>query len=378
MLSMEEREGSNPSLPRVFFRDEEAGAATGQRTFSGVGQSFADPSLRAPDGSTLDRSGILASQHHPLRPDGSLGGQPGSQTAPSAFSNGSEVGGVHAWTGWKPPASNGSYSAPQPTATKNARKRGWEDDEDMDHGGQGVHASDDAMMEDDLSPPFYAAGSFAQDHGSLVGRQHAPDTGSAYVAPGPSNRNPGPGEGGMLGRFKRVRMDDGPEAPLGQFAAREQPGSVSTSSSDHSAHASHLTAPLYESISAASNYRDTHGSAGEGSEDQSYHSAVPMSPPIPGRFKISLRTPGATPTRPAAGPKTPPASPYAGVNSLLGELHIRHHPHTEGGAGEGGIAEGHALQEDPNSIAMQYAHINTLLRRYEESRRERKGDHGDW
>jgi hypothetical protein len=82
------------------------------------------------------------------------------------------------------------------------------------------------------------------------------------------------------------------------------------------------------------------------------------------------------------GPKTPPASPYAGFNSLLGQLHIRHHGvRPEEGTNGGGEHQGHGPMpqpEDPNSIALQYSRINNLLKQYEDSRRERKGDLHDW
>lgn len=84
-----------------------------------------------------------------------------------------------------------------PPAPKNPRKRGWDDEEDKEESeNYDMLTSDDAMMVDD--GPHSDAG-----HSNLLSSNRAMASSSSYGGHGQS-------DGGMLGRFKRVRVDDGP------------------------------------------------------------------------------------------------------------------------------------------------------------------------
>lgn len=202
MLSMGEESGGRPPLPRVFFRDEETArnAFKQAHAANGHGVPGAQP-WQAPGPSTPGLG-----FHLPLLPHGA------SDRAgnPSESHNGTFYGapppGASTW-----PPSTAAAPAFGHGSPRNPRKRAWDEDTETEKADQlnGSVSSEDAMMTDDMSPQLQALPSLdSLPSGTNHGRQEDHETGlfmhGAHTAHGV-------GEGGMLGRFKRVRMNDGPD-----------------------------------------------------------------------------------------------------------------------------------------------------------------------
>jgi hypothetical protein len=105
------------------------------------------------------------------------------------------------------PSGLASFGAGQPS---NPRKRAWVDEEDDDGINDFTHSSDDVMMTDDASPSVPTRSSYPlvpQNYHGLGSRppyfDQAPD--SPLRSNGDRQFD---GDGGMVGRMKRVRMND--------------------------------------------------------------------------------------------------------------------------------------------------------------------------
>lgn len=290
---------------------------------------------------------------------------------------------------WPPRTSHIHHvTVPSSIATpRNPRKRAREEDEDEEeagHEGWGCSSFEDAM-EEDGSPSSGATNEFG-GHASYNGGDNGMAYGQLHRGSS-SGRSQQTEEGGMLGRLKRVKMDDSSEdevrlvlfssnayyfllrlraltdVPVASFARFNLHGFDSHAYREPPVYIDPMSSPYGHH----QQYHPHHSQT-----PQHHHSPEPFaSSPLPSRFTISLRTPGRAAVT-NGQLRAPPVSPYAGVNSLLGQLHIQHQPR---------------FQEDPGSLPVQhqqlqpaaaeipYSQINTLLRQLEDSRRLRRHDH---
>jgi hypothetical protein len=202
--------GGSPSLARVLWNNTAGGkphSETGPNVNGHVDTGFAPGHLgdQRRVAETNGGQGMLTS--HPAVP--ALPGPPFGFSPTKRDNNGTHLA---VWPAASPlPAAHTSFGAVEPS-TRNPRKRAWadEDDDGISDRNDFMPSSDDVMMTDDASPSIPTRTSYplvSQNYNGFGSRppyfDQVPD--SPLRSNGDRQLD---SDGGMVGRMKRVRMND--------------------------------------------------------------------------------------------------------------------------------------------------------------------------